>query len=75
VNSDSQTGLKAKMSRARKAMSVSLGNMPNVVIGIGGREELVLRERRRRAVDGVLYWQKEVARLEVAEAPAAQRRR
>ena len=55
------------MNRARKAMSVSLANMPNVVIGIGGREELVLRERRRRAVDGVLYWQKEVARLEAVE--------
>jgi hypothetical protein len=55
------------MSRAKKAMSVSLAHMPNVVIGIGGREELVLRERRRRAVDGVLYWQKEVARLERLE--------
>jgi hypothetical protein len=52
-----------------------LGSIPNVVIGIGGREELILRERRRRAVDGVLYWQKEVARLEAAEAPTTQRRR
>jgi hypothetical protein len=63
------------MSRARKAMSVSLGNMPNVVVGIGGREELAMRERRRRAVDGVLYWQKEVARLEAADTLAARQGR
>jgi hypothetical protein len=54
-------------------MSVSLASMPNVVIGIGGRE-LLLRERRRRAVDGVLYWQKEVARLEAAEPVRTTRR-
>jgi hypothetical protein len=59
------------MSRAAKAMSVSLGSMPNVVIGIGGREELESRERRRRAVDGVLYWQREVERLEAVEKAAA----
>lgn len=58
------------MSRAAKAMSVSLGSMPNVVIGIGGREELESRERRRRAVDGVLYWQREVERLEAVEKAA-----
>jgi hypothetical protein len=55
------------MARARKAMSVSLGSMPNVVIGIGGKEELLSRERRRRAVDGVLYWQREVERLEALD--------
>jgi hypothetical protein len=43
--------------------------MPNVVVGIGGKEEAEMRERRRRAVDGVLYWQKEVARLESFEKP------
>jgi hypothetical protein len=62
------------MSRARKAMSVSLSHMPNVVVGLGGREEMILRERRRRAVDGVLYWQKEVARLEAAEVATSRKR-
>lgn len=63
------SGFKAKVDRARKAMSVSLTGMPNVVVGIGGKEEMELRERRRRAADGVLYWQKEVARLEALEKP------
>jgi hypothetical protein len=63
------------MSRARKAMSVSSSHMPNVVVGLGGREEMILRERRRRAVDGVLYWQKEVARLEAAEVQSTPKRR
>ena len=63
------SGFKAKVDRARKAMSVSLTGMPNVVVGCGGREEMELRERRRRAADGVLYWQKEVARLEALEKP------
>jgi hypothetical protein len=49
--------------------------MPNVVVGLGGREEMILRERRRRAVDGVLYWQKEVARLEAAEVQSTPKRR
>jgi hypothetical protein len=75
VSADSQTGLKGKMSRARKAMSVSLSHMPNVVVGLGGRDEMILRERRRRAVDGVLCWQKEVARLEAAEVSTSQKKR
>ena len=56
-------------------MSVSLSHMPNVVVGLGGKDEVILRERRRRAVDGVLYWQKEVARLEAAEVSTPPRRR
>jgi len=56
-------------------MSVSLSHMPNVVVGLGGREEMILRERRRRAVDGVLYWQKELARLEAAEVASTPKRR
>jgi hypothetical protein len=41
--------------------------MGSVVVGTGGKEEEEKREKRRRATDGVLYWQKEVARLEVEE--------
>ncbi|OCF31133.1 hypothetical protein I316_07265 [Kwoniella heveanensis BCC8398] len=44
--------------------------MNGVVLGIGGREEEERRERRRKAADGVIYWQREVARLE-EEAEAA----
>lgn len=72
---DHTSGLKAKVNRARKAMSVSLSAMPNVVVGIGGKEEAEIRERRRRAVDGVLFWQKEVARLEAIEKPQRQSKR
>ncbi|KAK8865873.1 hypothetical protein IAR55_001021 [Kwoniella newhampshirensis] len=65
-------------TRARKAMSVvgvassSLGGgsgakMPNVVLGAGGKDEEAQRERRRKATDGVLYWQREVGRLEAEE--------
>jgi hypothetical protein len=60
--------LKGKIDRARKAMSM-INGMPGVVVGHGGKEEEVKRERRRRAVDGVLYWQKQVARLEALETP------
>ncbi|WVR05840.1 hypothetical protein IAU60_002866 [Kwoniella sp. DSM 27419] len=41
-----------------------------VVLGTGGREEEMRRERRRKAVDGVLYWQREVMRLEDQETRA-----
>lgn len=62
------------MDRARKALSMSMPgksasanvNM-NVVIGAGDEAEQKRRERRRRAADGVLYWQREVARLEAQE--------
>ncbi|WVF70593.1 hypothetical protein IAT40_005385 [Kwoniella sp. CBS 6097] len=71
-------------TRARKAMSVAgfpgysyngssfngSSKMNGVVVGIGGKEEEERRERRRKAADGVLYWQREVARLE-KEAEAA----
>ena len=65
--------------RARKAMSISLQSnsnqgqreaVPNVVIGVGGAEEELARERRRKVADGVLYWQKQVARLEQEEQEA-----
>ncbi|KAK4685360.1 hypothetical protein P7C73_g4796, partial [Tremellales sp. Uapishka_1] len=57
--------MKGRMSRASKMMvghraSISLNG---VHLGLGGKEEMENRERRRRAADGVLYWQKEVARL------------
>ncbi|ODO07528.1 hypothetical protein L198_01107 [Cryptococcus wingfieldii CBS 7118] len=59
----------SKMTRARKAMSVTglgglaPGKIASVVIGTGGKEEEERHERRRKATDGVLYWQREVARL------------
>lgn len=33
-------------------------------LNVGGAKEEQIRERRRRATDGLIYWQKEVARLE-----------
>ena len=66
-------GLKGKIDRAEKAMSIMNG-IPGVVVGYnGGKEEEMTRERRRRAVDGVLYWQKQVARLEALETPTPSR--
>jgi len=62
--------MRGRIDRAKKALSVTFPNgskVPEVVIGAGGREEEMKRERRRRAADGVLYWQKEVARLEKVE--------
>ncbi|ODO12011.1 hypothetical protein I350_00795 [Cryptococcus amylolentus CBS 6273] len=66
---DGKSKKQSRMTRARKAMSVTglgglaPGKIANVVIGAGGREEEERRERRRKATDGVLYWQREVARL------------
>lgn len=66
-------GLKGKIDRAKKAMSIMNG-IPGVVVGYNsGKEEEMKRERRRRAVDGVLYWQKQVARLEALETPTLSR--
>jgi hypothetical protein len=65
--------MKGKIDRARKAMSVALpggAKVPSVVVGAGGEEEEERRERRRRAADGVIYWQKEVGRLEGEEGAA-----
>lgn len=69
-------GAKGRFDRARKVMSIAMAGsgqkadkVPSVVLGAGGRDEEDRRERRRRAADGVLYWQKEVGRLE-AEAVA-----
>ncbi|WVO17854.1 hypothetical protein L204_105552 [Cryptococcus depauperatus] len=63
--------LKERMTeRAKKAMSVTVQGvmsqqkMASVVLGGGGKEEEERREKRRKAADGVLYWQREVARLE-----------
>ena len=62
--------IKGRFDRARKVMSVALpsstghSRVPSVVVGTGGREEEERRERRGRAVDGVIYWQKVVERLE-----------
>jgi hypothetical protein len=33
-------------------------------LNVGGAKEEQMRERRRRATDGLIYWQKEIARLE-----------
>jgi len=63
----SGAGMKSRMDRARKAISMGYGRVPGVVLAVGGKEEDKRMERRRWAVDGVLYWQKEVARLECAE--------
>ncbi|KGB77683.1 hypothetical protein I307_03551 [Cryptococcus deuterogattii 99/473] len=64
-------GIKGKMqTRARKTTSITrLGavghqKIASVVLSAGGKEEEHRREKRRRAVDSVLHWQKEVARLE-----------
>ena len=63
------TGMRSRIDRAKKALSVTFptGKVPDVILGTGGKEEEMKRERRRRAADGVLYWQKEVARLEKVE--------
>ncbi|EIW72704.1 hypothetical protein TREMEDRAFT_25723, partial [Tremella mesenterica DSM 1558] len=62
---------KSRMARARKVMSVvgvvGHSRTPSVVVGYGNEEEMKRRERRRKAADGVLYWQKEVERLEAEE--------
>ena len=54
-------------SQAQAAAGEGAGAIPNVVIGVGGAEEEEMRERRRKVADGVLYWQKQVARLEQEE--------
>jgi hypothetical protein len=62
-----QSGMRRGIDRAKKAMSATFPSntkVVGVVVGAGGREEEKRRERRRRAADGVIYWQKEVARLE-----------
>ena len=69
-SSDAPKGLKGRMGeRARKAVSVvvvkgSHGRAPSVVLGGYDEEDVKIRERRRRAADGVLFWQREVGRLE-----------
>ncbi|WWC99622.1 hypothetical protein V866_006526 [Kwoniella sp. B9012] len=67
-------------NRAKKAMSMSFttnplqsygsnGKVPNVVLGLGvnNKEEEERREKRRKAADGVIYWQREIERLEREE--------
>ncbi|WWC58575.1 uncharacterized protein I303_101118 [Kwoniella dejecticola CBS 10117] len=66
-------------SRARKAMSFTGfpnyhapsvgggGKVPNVVLGLGNKEEEERREKRRKAADGIVYWQREIDRLEREE--------
>jgi hypothetical protein len=62
--------MRGRIFRVRKSISVKLPSpigpdrTPSVVLGTGGLEEEDKRERRRRAADGVLYWQKEVAKLQ-----------
>ncbi|WWC66371.1 uncharacterized protein I206_100272 [Kwoniella pini CBS 10737] len=44
------------------------GKVPNVVIGLGNnKEEEEKREKRRKAADGIVYWQREIQRLEREE--------
>ncbi|WWC86188.1 uncharacterized protein L201_001061 [Kwoniella dendrophila CBS 6074] len=41
--------------------------VPNVILGqnqLNNSEEIIKREKRRKAVDGVIYWQREIQRLE-----------
>ncbi|KAK1927900.1 hypothetical protein DB88DRAFT_516565 [Papiliotrema laurentii] len=59
-------GMRGRIDRAVRAMSIALPSgtrIPGVVVGVGGKEDEARRERVRRANDGVLYWQREVARL------------
>ena len=68
-------GLKGRFDRAKKVMSVALpshARMPSVVVGTGGKEEEERREMRRRAVDGVIHWQKMVENLEKEQAASKQ---
>lgn len=44
--------------------SMGGGGGGGVHLGIGGIAEEEMRERRRKATDGVLFWQREVERLE-----------
>ncbi|WRT64087.1 uncharacterized protein IL334_001016 [Kwoniella shivajii] len=77
-----QGGRKDKMTiRAKKAMSYTgfpgykfNGKVPNVVLGINGsKEEEDIRDRRRKAADGVIYWQREVERLDREEKDLQER--
>lgn len=61
-------GIRGKMERAKQSVLALNGSAKmgmGVVIGAGGKEEEDRRERFRRASDGVLFWQKEVGRLEM----------
>lgn len=63
-------GVLGKAAKAWNAITPS-SKVPGVVLGLGGEEEEEKRERRRRAADGVLHWQREVARLEAEEQQQA----
>jgi hypothetical protein len=80
VHSSSGSEKRGLRERARRTLSISFNPqaqaaqervehaaVPNVVIGVGGEEEEQMRERRRKVADGVLYWQKQVAKLEQEE--------
>lgn len=60
--------MKGRMDRARKTMSVGYGRMPSF-----GKEEEEKHERRTRVAEGVMYWGKEVARLEPEEVKGIRR--
>ncbi|KAK6905641.1 hypothetical protein I204_05592 [Kwoniella mangroviensis CBS 8886] len=81
-----QHGQGGLRNRAKKAMSMSFttnpsqgygsnGKVPNVVLGLGvnNKEEEERREKRRKAADGVIYWQREIERLEREETERAMR--
>ncbi|WVW82222.1 hypothetical protein I302_104228 [Kwoniella bestiolae CBS 10118] len=81
-----QGGQGGLRNRAKKAMSMSFssnplqnynlnGKVPNVVLGLGlnSKEEEERREKRRKASDGVIYWQREIDRLEREEKERAMR--
>ncbi|WVQ62256.1 uncharacterized protein L199_000395 [Kwoniella botswanensis] len=53
----------------------SNGKVPNVVLGLGvnNKEEEERREKRRKAADGVIYWQREIERLEREETERVMR--
>ena len=65
-------GIRDRINRARQAMN-QYGKVPGVALTAEGKEEDERRERRKRAADGVLYWQKEVARLGSEERNGARR--
>ena len=70
TSSPSNGGMRSRIDRAKRVLSVTFPNgtkVPEVVVGAGGKEEEMKRERLRRATDGVIYWQKEVARLRKVE--------
>ena len=58
--------MKGRFDRARRAITVGYGRTPSLV----GKENEDKTARVRRAAEGIVYWQKEVIRLEEQEGIA-----